>query len=689
MDSRSLKPLLFTITGLIAAVPCELYSAPTNDLATIPSASNPKVSGNGQFVAFESAAALVPGDTNGAIDIYRLEIATGIILLVSDGVNGIGTALSGPADARNPSISSDGNVIAYDSLADNLVPLDTNGFFIDQNGTVVFVPDLGQDVFVADILQNTINRISERATGGGLAEEADWASNAPSVSADGRFIAFSTGSTNLVPGFNSDGFGICVYDTTTQGLTGIPIPDRLDPTDYYECVAPTISGDGNFVAFQFDVFAANYQYSGVYRYSLVDGSSVGLVVPTNGVLFQRPSLSITGGFMGFDTNLDLDPNDNNGENDYYVYLNAPQASTEFFWVSDGSSDRGTTSGNASSDIWNDRNSVITKQDNQGNVTLFGEGLRSSLSFDGGIVALETFGGEVRVVQDLAVINLPPVPPAPPAGALVAATPVAPPATAPASAVLPKGSSTPATIPGSRQTPASKPSTKAGAPAAVAPAVAAVVSISDVINQSVVSGFSTAAIPVKIGPVNSALVLKATSSNQILVPDSGIVLGGSGANRTITIKAAPNKSGPVTITLTVSDGKLSATDTFVLTVTPGKPQNFAVRFTAKGPAQVDGNVIRNIGKAKIKDKKGVTKTITITNTGTTPLRGLKIVRGGLAASDFIVLKLDKKPLAPKKSTSFEVVFKAKATGTRQAELQIFSSETPDNPFDLTVTGTGSR
>ena len=57
------------------------------------------------------------------------------------------------------------------------------------------------------------------------------------------------------------------------------------------------------------------------------------------------------------------------------------------------------------------------------------------------------------------------------------------------------------------------------------------------------------------------------SNTTLVPNANIVFGGSGANRTVTVTPAANQSGTATITVTVSDGALTASDTFVLTVTP--------------------------------------------------------------------------------------------------------------------------
>ncbi len=94
-------------------------------------------------------------------------------------------------------------------------------------------------------------------------------------------------------------------------------------------------------------------------------------------------------------------------------------------------------------------------------------------------------------------------------------------------------------------------------------------ISDVTNKTTSIGVATSAIPVTIGDAETtltALVLTASSSNTALIPASGIVLAGSGANRTVTITPAAGVTGSSTITLTVTDGGgLTASDTFVVTV----------------------------------------------------------------------------------------------------------------------------
>jgi hypothetical protein len=94
-------------------------------------------------------------------------------------------------------------------------------------------------------------------------------------------------------------------------------------------------------------------------------------------------------------------------------------------------------------------------------------------------------------------------------------------------------------------------------------------ISTVGNQTVVGTASTGALAVTVDDVETAagsLVLSATSGDLTLVPTANIVLGGSGANRTVTVRAADGQTGTVTITLIVTDGgALTATSSFTITI----------------------------------------------------------------------------------------------------------------------------
>jgi hypothetical protein len=96
-------------------------------------------------------------------------------------------------------------------------------------------------------------------------------------------------------------------------------------------------------------------------------------------------------------------------------------------------------------------------------------------------------------------------------------------------------------------------------------------ISDITDRTINMNTGTGPIPFTIGDAETAatnLTLSGSSSNTGLVPNANIVFGGSGSNRTVTVTPAPSQIGSTTITVTVGDGTLTASDTFVLTVTSG-------------------------------------------------------------------------------------------------------------------------
>lgn len=94
-------------------------------------------------------------------------------------------------------------------------------------------------------------------------------------------------------------------------------------------------------------------------------------------------------------------------------------------------------------------------------------------------------------------------------------------------------------------------------------------ISGIADRTVNEDAATGAVAFTVSDAQTAagsLTVSATSSNATLVPTGGMVLGGSGANRTVTVTPAANKNGTATITLTVSDGSQSTSEAFVMTVT---------------------------------------------------------------------------------------------------------------------------
>jgi hypothetical protein len=114
-------------------------------------------------------------------------------------------------------------------------------------------------------------------------------------------------------------------------------------------------------------------------------------------------------------------------------------------------------------------------------------------------------------------------------------------------------------------------------------------LTNLTDRSIALPNNTGAIPVTIGDQETAatsLTLTRASSNPALVPLSGIVFGGTGANRSVTVTPAANQLGSSTITVSVSDGVLTASDTFLVTVTGTASETW--RFANFGSAANSGN-----------------------------------------------------------------------------------------------------
>jgi len=164
---------------------------------------NPVFSPDGSKVAYESLATnLAPGDTNFSEDIYVTDLATGHNTLVSAAADGTATGFS-----SDPVFSPDGTKIAFVSGADNLVPGDTNA---------------KNDIFVEDLTTGIITRVSTAADG----TQADGNSYDPVFSADGTKISFASDADNLVPG-DTDG----VANIFVRSLFPCYCPGTLIETD--------------------------------------------------------------------------------------------------------------------------------------------------------------------------------------------------------------------------------------------------------------------------------------------------------------------------------------------------------------------------------------------------------------------------------------------------------------------------
>ncbi len=114
-------------------------------------------------------------------------------------------------------------------------------------------------------------------------------------------------------------------------------------------------------------------------------------------------------------------------------------------------------------------------------------------------------------------------------------------------------------------------------------------ISSISNQSTTQNTATSAIAFTVDDAETAagsLTVNGTSSNTTLVPNANITFGGSGANRTTMILPATNQIGTCTITITVSDGSLTATSAFTLTVSASAPAISSIAITPGTPTSAD-------------------------------------------------------------------------------------------------------
>lgn len=157
----------------------------------------PAISADGVTVAFNSPAHnLVNGDTNGTYDVFVRHLRSATTTRVSVASNGTqGNFQSGGDNtSRVAAVSDDGNRVAFRSLATNLVTGDTNR---------------SEDVFVHDLR----TAVTTRASAAGDGTQANGVSAMPSITADGRYVAFGSGASNLVAGDTNGSDDIFVRDT--------------------------------------------------------------------------------------------------------------------------------------------------------------------------------------------------------------------------------------------------------------------------------------------------------------------------------------------------------------------------------------------------------------------------------------------------------------------------------------------
>jgi Tol biopolymer transport system component len=189
-------------------------------------AYDPAISADGRYVAFASPAKLLAADTNGVADVYVSDARDGTLERAS--LDDAGR--QGDEPSSQPSISADGRYVAFASASGHLVPGDT---------------DLAVDVFVRDRGRASTRRVSV-APGG---TEPHGASTDPSISADGRRVAFTSTAPNLVPHDTNHAADIFVRDLRFARTNRVSLTSRAHQADAASATG-RISADGRWLAFE-------------------------------------------------------------------------------------------------------------------------------------------------------------------------------------------------------------------------------------------------------------------------------------------------------------------------------------------------------------------------------------------------------------------------------------------------------
>jgi hypothetical protein len=321
--SRRRRSVSVWLTGAIVALLWvgTAWATPTTRLASVSSSEahgdgssggywGGSISADGRFVVFESSATnLVSNDTNGDTDIFIRDRSKGTTRRISVSSSEAQT----DDDSRRAVISPDGRFVLFVSAATNLVGNDTNA---------------AEDVFIRDRSKGTTRRVSI----GNGEQQGNSFSYGHSMSPNGRFIVFASGSSNLVGADTNAASDIFVRDrhagtTRRVSLSSGGIEGNASSD------SPWISADGKLVAFSSnasnlvggdsngvgDIFVRNRETGRTERISV---SSAGGQADGDS---DDSMISADGRFVVFySTATDLVPGDDNGTADVFVRILATE-----------------------------------------------------------------------------------------------------------------------------------------------------------------------------------------------------------------------------------------------------------------------------------------------------------------------------------------------------------------------------
>lgn len=268
--------------------------------------AKPKISANGVYVVFESdSSTLVPSDNGAFTDIFVHNRVTGITTKLSEPI----PDMIGTGHSYVPSISGDGARVTFQSTGSNIAPGDTNS---------------KGDIFLREWIGPTpsISIVSRSSAG----VQGDDNSTDATISADGKFVVFSSRATNLVANDTNGSNDIFVRDLVAGTTECVSVTPSGVPGNNFSQYAD-ISADGRYVVFH---SAASNLIAGdtnggtdVFRRDRLLGTTTRISVMTGGAQAgagsQEAAISGDGRFVTYFSGVtNLVPNDTNDRNDVFV-----------------------------------------------------------------------------------------------------------------------------------------------------------------------------------------------------------------------------------------------------------------------------------------------------------------------------------------------------------------------------------
>jgi hypothetical protein len=287
---------------------------PANESSSMPDISGIPDTGSGKYVVFQSTASdLHADDTDDISDIFLINFG-GTVELISATTDQINNPADGPS--YRPRISDDGNRVVFESLATNLVTGDTNG---------------KSDIFLRNLVTDTTTRISI-ATDGTQATGGLVGSTNADISANGAYAVFQSDQPNLDGDANDVITDIFLrdIDAPSTAILSFANGDANGADD--NSTRPSISADGRYIAFeslatdllgagidtngQSDIFVRDKNSSTIERVSVENSNA-----QVNGTS-TTAGISTDGRYVGFTSNYKFDVLDTNDLNDIYRAYNS-------------------------------------------------------------------------------------------------------------------------------------------------------------------------------------------------------------------------------------------------------------------------------------------------------------------------------------------------------------------------------